>query len=136
MKNEESRIAENVGQFLKIQYPKLIYRFDVADMKLTMPQAIRQKKLQMKHRGFPDLFISQPSKGYHGLYIELKKDKSEVYLKDGVTLKRRVNKKTGKCHNIEQFEMLERLNKEGYLALYGFGFDDTIKKIKEYLEKE
>ena len=133
MQNEESRIAEQIGHFLKIQYPKIIYRFDIADLKLTMPQAMRNKKLQMKHRGFPDLAILKPSKGYHGLYIELKKDKSEVFLKDGITLKKRINKKTGKCHNQEQFEMIQRLNTEGYLALYGFGFGDTQTKIREYL---
>lgn len=133
MQNKESRISESIGQFLKIQYPNIKYRFDIADLQLTMPQAMRNKKLQMNDRGYPDLFIAKASKGYHGLYIELKKDKSEVFLKDGVTLKKRVNKKTGKCHNQEQFKMLQELNQEGYLAIYGFGFDDTIKKIRNYL---
>ena len=132
MKNEESRIAEAIGGFLKVQYPNLIYRFDVADLKLTMPQAIRNKKLQMKDRGYPDLFIAFVNKKYYGLFIELKKDKAEVFKKNG-ELKRRINKKTGKCHNQEQQEMLNRLNKLGYKAVYGFGLEDTISKIKEYL---
>lgn len=133
-KKIEESIALKVARFLKIQYPNINYRFDVgADINLSIGQASKFKALQMNKRGYPDLFIAKPSKGYHGLYIELKKDKSEVYLKDGITLKKKVNKKTGKCHNQEQFEMLRNLNQDGYLALYGFGFDDTIDKIRRYL---
>lgn len=133
-KKIEESIALKVAKYMQIQYPNIIYRFDVgADVKLTMGQAVKFKSLQGENRGYPDLFIAKPSNGFHGLYIELKKDKSEVFLKDGKTLKRRINKKTGKCHNKEQYEMLEKLNKEGYLAVYGFGFEDTIDKIRNYL---
>ena len=134
-KKIEESISLKVATFLKLQYPNINYRFDVgADIKLTMGQATKFKALQMKRRGYPDLFIARPSKGFSGLYIEVKKDMSEVYLKDGVTLKKRINKKTGKCHNQEQFEMLKSLNQDGYLAKYGFGFEDTIQKIREYLD--
>lgn len=133
-KKEEETLAQKVSTFLKIQHPKLIFRFDIgADVKLTMGQAVKAKKLQ-GDRGYPDLFIAKASNGYHGLYVELKKDKSEVFLKDGVTFKRRVNKKTGKCHIQEQHEMHERLRAEGYQVVWGFGFDDTVNKIKEYLK--
>lgn len=132
MKQEESRLSEQVSQFLKLQYPNLIYRFDVSDLKLSMPQAMRNKKLQMKDRGYPDLFLAFPSKGFHGLYIELKKDRSEVYKKDG-TFKRKWNRKTQSCHVAEQNTILKRLNDLGYKAVYGFGFIDSITKIKEYL---
>lgn len=135
MKKIEETISLKLARYLKIQYPKLIYRFDIgADVRLTIGQATKVKALQMNDRGYPDLFIAKSSKGFHGLYIELKKDKSEVFLKDGVTFKKRMNKKTGKCHIQEQHEMHERLRAEGYQVLWGFGFDDAINKIKDYLE--
>lgn len=133
MRKLEETISLQVARFLKIQYPKVVYRFDVgADIKLTKGQASKFKRLQMEERGYPDLFIAKPSKGFHGLYIELKKDRSEVYKLDG-TYKKKFNKKTGKCHILEQHEMHERLRKDGYFVVWGLGFDDTIKKIKEYM---
>ena len=135
MKQEESILAEKVASYLKIQYPNLIYRFDIADLKLTMPQAMRNKTLQMKERGYPDLTILFPLKGFHGLLIELKKDKSEVYKKDG-TFKRKVNTKTRKCHIQEQHNMHERLRALNYCVEWGFGFQDTIDKINIYLGKK
>ena len=132
---KEETLSLKVATFLKVQYPNIKYRFDIgADIKLTLGQASKFKRLQMNERGYPDLFIAKPLNGYSGLYIELKKDINEVFLKDGKTLKKRINSKTGKCHNQEQFKMLQELNNEGYLALYGFGFDDTVQKIRNYLK--
>ena len=134
MKKLEEELSLKLAKYIKLQYPKLIYRFDIAaDIKLTMGQARKNKALQMTDRGYPDLFIAKALKGFNGLYVELKKDKSEVFLKDGVTFKRRVNKKTGKCHIQEQHEMHERLRVEGYKVEWGFGFEDTIDKLNKYL---
>ncbi len=136
MKQLEARLSEKVSEFLQKQYPKVIYRFDIADLKLTMPQAVRNKKLQGDRKGYPDLFIAKPSKGFHGLYIELKKDKSEVFKKDGTYRVKWVYKNKVKQydHIQEQVKMHERLRAEGYHVVWGFGLDDTIEKIRDYMK--
>lgn len=136
MKQIEARLSENISNFLQTQYPKVIFRFDIADLKLTKPQAIRNKKLQGTKRGYPDLFIAKPSNRYHGLYIELKKDKSEVFKKDGGYKQKWIYKNGVKQydHIQEQVNMHGRLRAEGYQVVWGFGFDDTIGKINKFLK--
>ena len=136
MKQIEARLSEQISAYLQVQYPKVIYRFDIADIKLTMPQAIRFKKLQGKKRGFPDLFLAKPSKEFHGLYIELKKNKGEVFKVNGDYKQKWVYKNKVKQydHIQEQITMHERLREEGYQVVWGFGFEDTVNKIKEYLK--
>lgn len=133
-KQLEKKLSYQIATFLKLQYPKVEFRFDIAaDLKLTIGQAsIVKNKLKHK-RGYHDLTILEPKGEYHGLLLELKKDKSEVFRQDG-KLKRKVDKKTGKCHNQEQSEHLEKMRKKGYFADYGFGFLDTVKKVKNYME--
>ena len=130
---KEQALLLKIVIYLKLQYLNLIYRIDLAaDIKLTMGQAAMHKWLQMRERGYPDIFIAEPRNGYHGLYIELKINKEQVYRQDGTYRKTR-NKKTGKCHIQEQHEMHERLRKKRYYVVWGFGFDDTKKKIDLYL---
>lgn len=74
----ESDLYRLVAEYLQVQYPEVIYRFDLAaDLKLTPGQAVRHKRLH-PHRGYPDLFIAQPIyeeieewkpiTGYQGFY--------------------------------------------------------------------
>ena len=63
--------------------------------------------------GFPDLFLFIPKGDYHGLFIELK-------VKGGRT-------------NDNQKTMIERLIKQGYMAVVCFGADDAIQAIKNYI---
>lgn len=53
MKNHEANLATNISKFMQTQYPKVIYRYDIADLKLTMPQAKRMKALQGGLKGYP-----------------------------------------------------------------------------------
>jgi hypothetical protein len=105
-----------------------------------MGQRVKVKALQMKERGYPDLFIAEPSKGFHGLYIELKKNKSEVYLKDGITYKKK--KVSIKAHgriigyydHIQaQVKMHGKLRDKGYKVEFGFGVKHSIEIIENYL---
>lgn len=66
-------------------------------------------------KGYPDLIIDIAKQGYHGLRIELKKDKRSYPSKD-------------------QKERLKLLNEQGYKALVCRGFDETVETIKEYLK--
>ena len=133
-RKSEKKLSYQIATYLKLQYPDVVFRFDIAaDLKLTIGQATIVKNKLLHERGYHDLTIMEPKRGYHALLIELKKDESEVFRKDG-KLKKRINSKTGKCHNQEQYNHLLKMNGKGYLAYYGFGFDHTIKIIDEYLK--
>lgn len=137
---KEKKLSLLIATELK-KIPMLMWRFDIAaDINLTMGQSAQHKKLQADQRGYPDLFLAEARKGFHGLYIELKNSKDDVYRKDGVTLlKKKMLIKRGKLvigsydHNIEQQKMHDILRSKGYKVQYGWGFDDTIKKITDYL---
>lgn len=124
----EHRLYVDIAGYLQENYPDVIYRFDLAaDLKLTPGQAAKHKRLHPE-RGYPDLFIAQPTYrayGACGLYLELKAEGNSPYKKDG-TLKKDE-------HLAEQQKMLERLRKLGYKAEFAVGFDEAKKLIDDYL---
>lgn len=124
----EKQIALKVSAYLKDNHSNIVYRWDLsADIKLNKYQINLHARLQIKKRGYPDLFIAEPKKKFNGLYIELKKDTKEVYRKNGTLRQTK--------HIQEQFEMLEELNGKGYYAVFGCGYENTIDIIEEYLNE-
>lgn len=122
----EHQIYRMIAEYLQMQYPHVVYRFDLAaDLKLTAGQAARHKKLHPV-RGYPDLFIAEPRGGYHGLFIEIKADGNPPFKKDG-------GLRSGR-HLAEQDAMLLRLRDKGYQALFAMGFEGVRRTIKEYME--
>lgn len=73
------------------------------------------KRLGLR-KGVPDLFIPQARKGYHGLFLELKKD---------VTCK----------PTKEQMAWIMKLNTAGYYATVCYGADAAIAEIKNYFKE-
>lgn len=138
--NSEHDLYEQLACYLQLQYPNVIYRFDVgADLKLTPGQAAKHKRLHPE-RGYPDLYIAESSENvnskdwngivrewgfYFGLYLEIKTESNSPYKKDG-TLKK-------DQHLEEQARMLEKLRARGYKAEFGVGFEGCKKIIDEYL---
>jgi len=83
MIKSEGIIHRQVVDYLKYNYPYVLFRSDyAAGMKMTIGQAIQHKRLQ-SCRAWPDLFLAHPSGGSHGLFIELKADNVTLYLKNG-----------------------------------------------------
>lgn len=135
--NSEHNLYEQIARYLQLQYPNIIYRFDIAaDLKLTPGQAAKHKRLHPE-RGYPDLFIAESSTniwdstvrewGLHfGLYIEIKKDGEKLTKKDG---------SWRTPHIAEQAEMLEKLRQAGYKAEFGIGFEGCKLIIDDYLHK-
>lgn len=134
----EHDIYKMIADYLRYQYPTVIYRFDLAaDLKLTMGQASKHKRLQ-RYRGYPDLFIAEPKdskiqKGdiitfWHnnGLFIELKREGTRIFKQDGTLVSDE--------HIREQFDMLADLRQRGYAAEFGIGFDATKKLIDDYMK--
>jgi hypothetical protein len=115
-----------VVQYLKLQYPNVIFNCDMSGIKLSIGQAVKQKKLGMP-KGYPDLFIAEPNGKYHGLFIELKKSGTKLFKRDG----KPVNE-----HIEEQNEMLDRLQERGYYATFCIGFDEAKQTIDNYFKKQ
>ena len=107
---------------------KLLYRFDIAaDIKLTKGQAKKVKDTFKHRRGYPDLFILEPTCGYSGLFLEIKREYSDAFKIDG-GLKKSV-------HLEEQDAYHKSLRDRGYKVEWGLGLEDSIEKIERYLEE-
>ncbi len=121
-----------LSDYIKIQYPAVIFTFDASGLKLPIGLAKKAKRMR-SGRGMPDMMIfaarfkGNASLPYYGLFIEIKVDRSDVYLKDGRTFKKDE-------HIIEQSNILVKLRNEGYCAVFGFGFDGCKKIIDWYLK--
>lgn len=83
--------------------------------KRTAFYAAKLKAVGLK-KGFPDLFIPKAKKGFHGLFIELKRDKHSYPTK-------------------EQLGWICYLNRAGYKATISYGATAAIKEIQEYFKE-
>ena len=125
MKQKEKSVHRQIAEWLRWQHPKVIFHTDfAAGSKMTIGQSVQNKALQ-SGKSWPDLFIPKRTALYSGLFIEIKRDVSEVYKKD-LTYKK-------DDHIEEQAAMLDRLTAEGFKAVFGCGFDHCKKIITEYL---
>lgn len=90
-----------------------LLKSDLSGVRLSIGQAVKAKKQGMK-KGYPDIFLPVSSKGFHGLFIELKREKGGI-LSD------------------EQKTWLKQLVNQGYLAIVCKGSDEAINAIIDYL---
>lgn len=122
----EKILHKQVCQYLRMQYPKVLFNSDMSgSMKLTIGQAVQIKSLR-SNRGFPDIVIYEPRGKYHGMFIELKKDGEKLYKKDGIT--------PITDHVAEQKECMSELTIRGYDCYFCIGFDQAKQAIDTYLK--
>lgn len=136
----ESDLQVMVADYLRLQYPEVMFHSDFGSgVKLTVGQAMKQKRQNGGRRAWPDMFIAEPrlagwyraKDGWqentvvrHGLFIELKKEGTRLKKKDGHWVSE---------HIAEQAEVLDRLRFRGYEAEFACGFDEAKKIIDKYL---
>lgn len=127
MIKKEEKLHLKVCDYLRKNYPNVLFRTDFSSgMKMTPGQAAKHKKFQ-KSRAWPDLFIAESNILTSGLFLELKAEGVKLYKKNGEMV---ANK-----HYQEQAEMLEKLRSNGYIAEFAVGYDEAIKIITNYLGK-
>ena len=80
----------------------------------NIAEAANLKRMGVKP-GVPDLFLPYPSKGFHGLWIEMKTEKGR--------------------QTASQKEWQEWLNENGYLALVCHGVGEAINALEGYLNE-
>lgn len=147
----EAQLQEQVADYLRLQYPDVLFHSDFGSgIKLTPGQAARQKRQNGGRRAWPDMFIAEVTicGDYHdwhrlkdwmevtkeisdeivdfhpGLFLELKKEGTRLTKKKG---------EWATDHIAEQAEVIERLRKCGYCAEFAVGFDEAKKIIDAYL---
>lgn len=129
-KVKESKIQVEVCEYLKDNYPDVIFQCDLASgMNLGKHIGGMNARLRSS-RGLPDLFIAKTKHlnntiWWSGLFIELKRDGSSPYLKNG--------KLSSNPHVKEQAAILKRLEEQGYKAVFATGAKEAIEIIDEYL---
>jgi len=124
MRKAEERIQTAVCNYLKYQYPNVVFTSESSGIRVSMGVAIQMKKQRSLHK-LPDLIILQPNKYHHGLVLELKKSKAELYKKNGEFKKSE--------HIEEQNKTLKLLANNGYKALFACGFDEAKDIIDDYM---
>ena len=146
----EAELQTQVADYLRLQYPGVLFHSDFGSgIKLTMGQAIKQKRQNGGRKSWPDMFIAEPRnvkaiakqidyddnhvigaftllEQKYGLFLELKRQGTRIYKKDGTL--------TANEHIQEQAKMLEELRKRGYKAEVACGFDEAKRIIDEYLK--
>lgn len=119
----EAQLQKSVCNYLKLQYPDVIFTSESSGLRLTIGQSIQAKAMRSE-AGLPDLMIFEPMGVYKGLFLELKV--KSVWLKDGTLTKDK--------HVREQSEILKRLRSKGYLATFACGFDEAKDLIVWYFQ--
>ena len=115
-----------ICEWLKREYPDVLFVCEQIGMKLPKQMAIRHSK--MRSPKWPDLFIACPVDGYFGIFIEYKAEGVEIKTKDGSRLL--------KNEHVEgQVGMIMRLRKLGYYAGICVGIDNAKAVIKNMLDK-
>jgi hypothetical protein len=123
--NKEYQLYRDVAAYLRLQYPKVMYHFDLTGLNLSKAQAGQMKAIQHSS-GYPDLFICEPRGDYHGLFIELKAEGTRIWKAD---------KTPASDHIAEQMDRLNDLTDRGYDCYIIAGFEYVKQVIDEYLNK-
>ena len=103
------------AEIMSNRFPELRYLMHIPNGGLrSKSEAVRFKRAGVK-KGVPDLFLPVARKGYHGLWIEMKRQK-------------------GGRLSPEQKEWIDGLFNQGYLAVRCDGADEAIGMLERYLK--
>ena len=112
---EHQHMIFQFASLMSNKYPELrLLNSSLNGVRLTPGQAVKAKKAGMK-KGFPDIFLPVARSGFHGLFIELKRESHGVATQ-------------------EQKKWLSELEKQGYRACICKGHAVAEKLILEYLD--
>lgn len=119
----EEKLHFQICDYMKIAYPKVYFISESSGLRVSPGLAAKLKRTRSNHVHL-DLYVLEPRKGSHGLFLELKA--KTIYKKDGVTLLKN-------DHVRDQADTIQKLNKKGYLATFALSFDQAKKIIDNYL---
>jgi len=121
----EYQIQVAIKQYLDLEYPNILVHMDLSGVR--MPIGLAAKMAKLNNRAWPDIFIAEPKGRYHGLFIELKRYRTDLFTKSGHFRKTQ--------HIQEQREVIRLLSQRGYFACFACGFTQAVWIIADYLDK-
>lgn len=113
-------------KWLKLQYPDIKFRSDIQSAGKLSGQMQNIKQILDPHKGWPDVAIYLPKGNFIGLHIELKRENSGTFLKDGSLSTQK--------HVQGQAEMHNFLRSIGYKVEFAEGFEQAKKVFEDYLK--
>lgn len=119
----EDRIHISICDFIRLQYPDVIFTSESSGMRLTIGQASKLARMRSGSK-LADIWIAEPRGSYCGLFLEVKAE--TPYKKDGELKK--------SDHLKAQSKMLERLVKKGYQAMFIWSLEQGIVEIRKYMK--
>lgn len=129
MQHKEFDLQKQVCAYLRVKYPKVLFLSDtVASVKLTIPQAARNKAIQKEGFKTPDLIIFEPKLHHSCLFLELKTKSPFKKGFEGIEVLKSQND-----HLQKQYETLCDLQVLGYYAVFAWSFEMACEIIDTYM---
>jgi hypothetical protein len=122
--NREAYVHALLCNYIRANYPDVIFTSDLSGIRLPMGLARKVKPLKSS-RGIPDLIILWPANGFHGLLLEIKATDESVLRKDG--------QMRADPHLCEQIQIIRRLRQLHYAAFFVNGVQAGKKCIENYM---
>jgi len=124
MASEEETLHIAICNYIKIQHPRVLFTSESSGIRVSIYQAKKLKSMR-SCAGLPDIMIFEPRKNYYGMFLEVKREGTIIYKKDGDM--------RADDHLKEQEEILHRLKQRGYFAEFVVGFEQAKAMIDYYL---
>lgn len=144
-KRAEMQLTLKACRYIKETYPQAIVLHDFA-AGLNLKDSDRMQMMATRSEdGQPDLSVDYPSRGYHGLRLEIKAEGVVIFKKDGklrAAPYTRKYKKSGKLfikkgdHLQEQAATLRKYNNMGYYGNFAVGWLQLKRIIDWYFKNE
>ena len=126
--HDEEDMQMALCEYIQYQYPNVSFTSEASGfLKLKPYQAARAKKMRSS-KGLPDLLIFHPNQTHHGLMLELKKEGTKLFLKNGDF--------TANAHVQEQLAVIQHFNRLGYFADFAVGIDEARAVVDAYMNNQ
>ena len=112
----EEQIHLEICRYIKLKYPSVLFTSENSGLRVFWKQA-KMLKAMRSCSGLPDIMIFEPRKQKAGMFLEVKKEGTKIYKRDGDLRKDK--------HLNEQEEILHRLKQKGYFAEFVVGFAEA-----------
>ena len=111
---EQTWLFEWIAQMAYLRWPELELAFHIPNGGSRNKIEAARLKAQGVKAGVPDIFVSVPRGGYHGLYIEMKRQRGGK-MREG------------------QKDMIPKLRAQGYRVEICKGFQEAADLIEQYM---